>query len=227
LCDPKELERRAALDIELEVCPKCRGIWFSAGKLESFPDRPSVARLLPRARQAPGRCRKKGHPVPASMKGCPQCGASAAQCPDCQQRLSTVALSKCSIEICTGCQGAWLDAGELALLEGAGTTGAAVTATSKPRGSQWEIPASTDVAGGVDPYRAAGQTQALTNGPKNVFGLVCKHCDAQLEGNEAFAYEGDIFCVNCRPEDAVAGADADTFVDKLERWILAIRPRNF
>jgi len=135
-----------------------------------------------------------------------------------------VATSRCAVEVCTRCRGVWLDAGELELLENVPLPPTA--ATVKPGARQgWEIPAATDV-GGPDPYRAPGQLHALTDGPKRVLGLICKHCEAQVPGEEAYAFEGDVFCVNCRPEGAVAGADATPFFERVEQFLRPFRRRR-
>jgi hypothetical protein len=137
-----------------------------------------------------------------------------------------VATERCPIEICVRCEGAWLDAGELELLEGASIR--ASTGGPKSAGSLqgWEIPPATDTVG-VDPYSAPGQTHALSGpGPARVMGLICRHCETQVAGEDAFAFDGELFCIQCRPEGAVRGSDALTLIDRLGRWLKARGARS-
>jgi Zn-finger nucleic acid-binding protein len=217
LCERQPLERRLALDVELDVCPRCHGIWFDKGELEAFPDRPSVRALLPAARHAPGRCRRKGHAIPRSMAGCPTCGSAAAVCPTCQMRLSMVTAGTCSIEICVPCQGVWLDAGELQRLEAPALRPLPTPAKAAGALTGWEIPEATDVTG-PDPYRAPGQLEGLGQLPTRINGLICRHCETQLSGEQAFAFDGEVYCASCRPEGAVSGMDATGWLDRMGSW---------
>jgi Zn-finger nucleic acid-binding protein len=107
--------------------------------------------------------------------------------------------------VCTSCEGVWLDAGELELLENVqGPTPAPTTGTA----ANWEIAAPTDA--GVDPWHAPGAARALPPLSKlpgsRYSSLCCEHCGVHLQVREAHVLNGDVYCASCRPQGAVSGA---------------------
>jgi Zn-finger nucleic acid-binding protein len=206
VCEGIALRPVAAGEVTVDVCPSCGGFWFDAGELEQFPDRPSVQRFLGAARHAPGRCRKKGHPVPRASTRCPRCDAPPAVCPACASRLATVLTSACPIEVCLGCHGAWLDAHEMELLAGA-TLPAREGAERRPPGALrgWEVPTAAPPA--ADLWKAPGHTvqAALQQGFHHHAPFSCTHCGVSMDAASAFVVDGDFFCSGCRPEGAVSG----------------------
>lgn len=210
ICPRQPLTPVQASDVEVDLCPRCQGMWFDAGELELFPGRPSAQAFLAEARLAPGRCRSHGHRVPKGMGRCPQCGSGIAPCPSCGEGLSLVATPACAIDVCTACSGVWLDRGELEALEGVeGPT----RASERSPSSEWEIPAPAPMTG-PDPWSAPGSTRALEAGRTRTTSLACHHCGAVLSIVKAFSFEGDLYCAACRPAGAVSGAELP--VDR--RW---------
>ncbi|WNG37073.1 hypothetical protein F0U61_27895 [Archangium violaceum] len=118
LCENEPLRPLRVSDVEVDTCPRCHGLWFDRGELERFPDRPPARTFLAAARQAPSRCRRRGHPVAREQAVCPTCRSEPVACPSCGSRLGLVVTSACPIDVCPRCEGVWLDAGEFELLEG-------------------------------------------------------------------------------------------------------------
>ncbi len=106
------LTRTYEADIQVDLCPTCRGIFLDHGELERIqktvqrdhsallaqvPDTVSKAFELARQQQRPDLT-------------CPKCAGSMGKQEhgDCSQIL---------VDVCSACRGVWLDAGELEALE--------------------------------------------------------------------------------------------------------------
>lgn len=207
ICDHQPLQPITLQGVEIETCQSCGGLWFAAGRLERFPDRPAARTLMPLARQAPGRCRRKGHAIGRAMVRCSACGGAPAQCPACNTRLAMVPTSACAIDICVDCQGVWLDAGEFEALRGiAAPAESSGRAAASSRG--WEI--ATPSAPTKDPWLAPGQVQApqRTSATPNLRApFTCRQCGGNIGVADAWAYDGEIYCARCHPPGAVSGHD--------------------
>jgi Zn-finger nucleic acid-binding protein len=208
ICERQPLYPIAIQGVEIETCSACGGLWFEAGKLERFPDRPATKTLLPLARQAPGRCRRRGHAVSRAMARCTACGGAPAQCPTCSARLAMVPTSACAIDVCVHCESVWLDAGEFEALRGiagpASVSGRATAASSRG----WEIPAPS--APIKDPWLGPGQVQAPQREnqiPNLRAPFICRQCGASIGVGDAWAHQGEIYCQRCHPPGAVSGHD--------------------
>jgi len=95
------LDKSMVGDVEVDLCPKCGGLWLDYGevaKLAVLPDaevKPLKA-LLQRAAGPP--------PVPTDTK---------IPCPACPGQLKEVVLGNIHVDYCTKCKGLFLDKGEL------------------------------------------------------------------------------------------------------------------
>jgi Zn-finger nucleic acid-binding protein len=197
--------------VEIDVCPRCQGTWLAGGELKHFPNHAALRPYLAQAKQAPSRCRKQGHQIPRAMVACATCRGAPLSCPACGARLGLVATSTCTIDVCSQCEGVWLDAGELEPLRN-------VAPASRPEpkrrnvvaaASDWEVAEATDTGG--DPWKGAGASRALeatqavaapvvTRSP-----LGCNHCGITVMAHRAWAYDGEIYCETCKPAGAVSG----------------------
>lgn len=207
VCPSQPLNVVQASDVEVDVCPRCHGLYFDRGELERFPDRPSLKPLLATARQAPSRCRKGGHVVPRALASCATCRSEPVGCPGCGARLSLVSARVCTVDLCTQCGGTWLDAGKFESLENATVT----PPPPAPKAAQgWEVAPATD--GGADPWLAPGATAPLppSHSPSGGYGLssplACVQCGLALPVAHAWAWNGDLYCGNHHPKGAVSGA---------------------
>jgi Zn-finger nucleic acid-binding protein len=169
LCENEPLRPLRVSTVEVDTCPRCHGLWFDPGELERFPDRPPTRAFLAAARQAPSRCGKRGHLVPREQATCTTCRSEPMSCPGCGSRLARVETSACALDVCTRCEGVWLDAGGFESLEGV------TNPQARPAGA---------AAPGAPAQR-------------------CSACRRGLQVQDAFAYEGDLYCATCRPTGAV------------------------
>ncbi|WP_304504050.1 zf-TFIIB domain-containing protein [Corallococcus sp. EGB] len=205
VCPSQPLNVVLASDVEVDVCPRCQGLYFDRGELERFPDRPSLKPLLSAARQAASRCREGGHLIPRAMAVCATCDSEPVGCPGCGARLALVNARVCNVDLCTHCGGTWLDAGKFEALENAVVTAPRVA----PAARGWEVAPATD--GGPDPWSGPGATAPLppSDSPTGGLGVrspfCCVRCGIQVSVSEAYAYSGDLYCHEHHPKGAVSG----------------------
>nr|WP_071895944.1 zf-TFIIB domain-containing protein [Cystobacter ferrugineus] len=76
LCANESLRPLRVSLVEVGTCVQCHGLWFGRGAWARVPDRPPVRAFLAAARQAPSRCRKKGHLIPPERGTCATCGST-------------------------------------------------------------------------------------------------------------------------------------------------------
>jgi len=76
---------------DLDVCPTCQGAWFDRGEITKASKDPEVERLI--LEYAGG----------ASTLLCPRDGRAMARRP----------VGEASLDVCPGCKGVWMDAGEM------------------------------------------------------------------------------------------------------------------
>jgi Zn-finger nucleic acid-binding protein len=88
-------------DIEVDLCPKCGGLWLDYGEVAKLA-------VLPDAELKPLHALLTGSggppPIPSETK---------AHCPACSGDLKEVVLGSIHIDYCTKCKGMFLDKGEL------------------------------------------------------------------------------------------------------------------
>jgi Zn-finger nucleic acid-binding protein len=132
LCENELLRPLRVAHVEVDTCSRCHGLWFDRGELERFSDRPSTRPFLVAAREAPSRCRKRGHLVPREQAACATCRSEPVSCPACGTRLARVVTSACALDVCLGCEGLWLDAGGFEQLEGVTDPQARPAVETKP-----------------------------------------------------------------------------------------------
>jgi Zn-finger nucleic acid-binding protein len=95
------LDRATFQGLEVDLCPKCGGLWLDRGEINhaaQLPDK-ELARLRDLLRGSSG-----PPPVPTENK---------APCPACEGQLSEVLLGKVHVDYCGTCHGIFLDRGEL------------------------------------------------------------------------------------------------------------------
>ena len=95
------LDRATFQGLEVDLCPKCGGLWLDRGEITRAARLPEkeLARLrnLLTGRSGPP-------PIPTE---------SVAPCPACPGKLSEVLLGSVHVDYCDRCQGIFLDKGEL------------------------------------------------------------------------------------------------------------------
>lgn len=79
--------------VEVDVCPKCRGLFLDEGEIRALTGHRRLNRLLmKRPRASPG---------------------SPLACPHCERTLAAVTAGGMRVDVCPRCYGVWLDAHEL------------------------------------------------------------------------------------------------------------------
>lgn len=106
------------LDLELDHCERCGGIWFDQGEVELLR-RSNPQALATRVKMSDKAWAMQCHSCHAAMSRnvgkCPACGwKNVLLCPLCQKPLAPVLQEGLQLDICRGCRGAWFDNVELA-----------------------------------------------------------------------------------------------------------------
>jgi Zn-finger nucleic acid-binding protein len=95
------LDKSMVGDVEVDLCPKCGGLWLDYGEVAKLA-------VLPEDEVKPLRALLQGKdgppPVPTDTK---------VPCPACPGQLKEVVLGKIHVDYCTKCKGLFLDKGEL------------------------------------------------------------------------------------------------------------------
>ena len=94
-----KLDPKILLGVEVDQSPQCTGIWLDAGELEPILGAMAQATVVESTAAA---CAEDEAPM-----RCPRCGAVAV----------LVATPPVRINMCSACQGLWLDADELSKLK--------------------------------------------------------------------------------------------------------------
>jgi len=106
------MSARYEAEIQVDECGKCHGIWLDAGELqriESTKERDYSEELK----------RIPDH-VARAYEAARQKAQRERTCPSCERELERREYGYCSqiaVDACPGCQGVWLDRGELSALE--------------------------------------------------------------------------------------------------------------
>lgn len=143
-------------EVDLDVCPGCAGIWFDLGELEEI-----LGTKAPSARDP---------------------GLTTRKCPRCAFRLKPYRMAKgVEVDKCTGCEGVYLDAGELELLR-------RQLLERQPEAATWRIAepqrpgqARRDVAGASFVCPSCGGTFPMAQGNATGSGLKCPACTPQVD----------------------------------------------
>lgn len=93
-----QLESKLLLGVEVDQCPECTGIWLDAGELLPILGAMAPVAALERHEET---CAEDEAPM-----RCPRCGAVAV----------LLATPPVKVNMCSACQGLWLDALELETL---------------------------------------------------------------------------------------------------------------
>jgi len=160
--------------LQREKCGRCAALWFEGEALAKVVGGSATDALLERARGKHGEC-KGCDATLAYVPQCTQCGQAAPSCPRCGTApLSVAEVLGVEVDICPGCRGVALDAGELELLLQAGEAS---------RAEEFEL-------------KPALEPQQLSR-PK------CAACQRKLRLKHAFAFEGKLYCGSCAPQGCV------------------------
>jgi Mlc titration factor MtfA (ptsG expression regulator)/Zn-finger nucleic acid-binding protein len=98
-------------NIRVDVCPSCRGMWLDKGELEQIQatverDHSEKLAAIPMKPHSAAQARQREQPT----LSCPRCGHP-------MQRKGHPSCLHVLIDVCAGCEGIWLDEGEIEELE--------------------------------------------------------------------------------------------------------------
>lgn len=93
----------SSVGLIIDSCPQCAGIWFDAGEMKSLLQSEALKRQF----LADNRV-KSAHTYSLS--------SSERRCPRCRQVMERPVVGGITVDVCRGCSGVWLDAGELTQL---------------------------------------------------------------------------------------------------------------
>ncbi len=114
--------------LEIDVCPKCYGLWFDAQELSQFFQSEGL---------------KKKFFLPEDVSPAQTTGYTittrARECPRCHRPLNEKLFGDVSIDLCDSCQGLWLDDGELQRI-----------VTQYQKGHRGEKTVATELSKGLD-----------------------------------------------------------------------------
>ncbi len=159
-----------------EECGACRAVWFEGGSLAEVMGNPALVVLVRKALGKPGEC-KHCQTALGLAPSCPSCGADVSRCPQCGTGpLAVATAAEVPVDVCTGCRGVGLDAGELELLLRA----------AKEAPDPWPL------------ERDASTPQPEPEPPDSH----CARCRRELEPEHAFSWEGKTWCGSCAPRGA-------------------------
>ncbi|GMQ91496.1 MAG: hypothetical protein BMS9Abin11_0805 [Gammaproteobacteria bacterium] len=111
--DNNELEKQTyEADIEIDVCPRCAGIWLDRGELEAIEEtiENDYIEELEKFPDYVGNAYTMALQKKAAEITCPDCNTA-------MERKEYAYTSQIMIDKCPKCHGIWLDKGELEALE--------------------------------------------------------------------------------------------------------------
>jgi Zn-finger nucleic acid-binding protein len=134
-----KLRPDAKLDLYLDHCERCGGIWFDQGEAELLR-RSSPQALTTTVKMSDKAWAMQCHSCHAVMSRnlgkCPACGwKNELLCPLCQTPLAPVLRERLKLDVCRGCHGVWFDNVELAEI-----WNRSVTAVARRRGRRGAPP---------------------------------------------------------------------------------------
>jgi Zn-finger nucleic acid-binding protein len=104
-CD-QDLEPSMLLEVEVDFCPRCRGIWLDQGEiLELASDRAAALAQVVELEKKVARLEGMGLVTESKVL--------QSACPACAGKLAVARFGPTAIEVCISCQGMFLDRGEL------------------------------------------------------------------------------------------------------------------
>lgn len=104
-CD-QDMERQKVLEVEVDFCGRCRGLWLDHGEIRQLASDKAVALAqLAEVEKKVGRLGGMGLASEAKVL--------QAKCPACSGKLGIAKFGMLALEVCTACQGTFVDRGEL------------------------------------------------------------------------------------------------------------------
>jgi Zn-finger nucleic acid-binding protein len=101
------------LDLFLDYCDRCGGMWFETGEVRQLRYCPpeALSGLISMKKQLYAvACPDCEHPMTRNAAKCSQCGRdNTINCPTCNSQLERVQGEQFTVDVCRDCRGAWFD----------------------------------------------------------------------------------------------------------------------
>ena len=135
VCDGEQMQKicpSEELDLFLDYCDRCGGMWFETGEVRQLRYCPpeALSGLISMKKQLYAvACPDCQHPMTRNAAKCTQCGReNTINCPTCSSRLERVQGEQFTVDVCRDCRGAWFDNIDLSAVwnlqfEGSGASG--------------------------------------------------------------------------------------------------------
>ena len=116
----EKLQPSADVDLRLDYCRRCGGIWFDAGEVDRLRQchpRALAAHVVLGQDAHRMKCHTCHASMPRNADHCPACKwKNAVLCPTCGRPLRPVEQAGVKLDVCRHCRGAWFDNVELAAI---------------------------------------------------------------------------------------------------------------
>ena len=179
---------RASDDVTLDSCPSCGGMWFDSGEVEQLRSvhpqgASSIVKLHERAFQM--KCHSCHAFMVRNADKCPACGwKNVISCRVCARPLKPVKGAGLKLDVCSDCEGVWVDNTELANIWNRTVTAASRGEAQRVEShdsffldafiySSYGGPTShTHVGSAADPVEAEAEVSGVSDLPTEGFGDV-------------------------------------------------------
>ncbi len=192
---PSSPLRRAQGALHEDVCATCQGRYLDGDTLLSLCERHL----------------RIGGDIVRELS---QSGPRRLICPGCRQKMTLTMMRGVQVDLCGGCGGAWLDAGELSSLTRGGVNEVAPSSSSSSSSSSVLSEAQALFGGGAGAAAGASvdgtvdvvigtAVAPLATRPR--FGVVCTNCDVELSlSQDNWMINGYPWCPTCaRPHTSL------------------------
>ena len=123
----------------LDYCPRCGGVWFELGEVQSLRAHTETSfwsSVAPRAEQFRMPCHSCQAMIDRNADKCPACGwSNRIDCPTCGQKLVPQVHESLRLDVCNKCKGVWFDHIELEAIWKSALKANSVRATKPSKGS--------------------------------------------------------------------------------------------
>jgi Zn-finger nucleic acid-binding protein len=115
VCDGLKMEKLRPveeLDLALDYCDKCGGMWFESGEVRQLRFCPPevLSSLISMKKQLYAVDCPCGHSMTRNSGECGSCGRpNTVDCPACNSELERVQSDTFTVDVCRDCRGVWFD----------------------------------------------------------------------------------------------------------------------
>lgn len=115
VCDGVQMDKLRPsdeLELTLDYCDKCGGIWFESGEVRQLRFCPPevLSSLISMKKQLYTVECQCGHFMTRNAGECPSCGhENVIDCPSCSSTLERVRSDQFTVDVCRDCRGVWFD----------------------------------------------------------------------------------------------------------------------